>query len=81
MTTNTRVWLHGLAAASISSLVTALNGVIVLPDVFNFSHDGCINTVKLVLIPTIGAVCLYLKRSPLPDSTATTTVTVETTKN
>ena len=72
MTSNTRVWLQGLSAAAISSLVTAVNGVIVLPAVFNFSRDGWINTAKLVLVPTIGAVCLYLKKSPMPETTTVT---------
>lgn len=83
MTATTKAWLKGLAAAAISSLVTAVNGVLVLPDVFNFTKPGLLNTAKLVVIPTIGSICLYLKKSPIPDTTvtSTTTTTTELTKN
>lgn len=66
LSTSTRVWLHGLVAAFISTFATSASGVIALPTVFNFSHSGLENMVKLSAIPAIVAVFGYLKTSPLP---------------
>lgn len=66
MTQNTKTWLHGLVAAGITSFSTAASGLVVLPDVFNFSRPGLLNIVKLVTVPTAIAVFGYLKQSPLP---------------
>lgn len=66
MTQSTRVWLHGLFAAFISAFSTAASGAIALPTVFNFTHDGLLNMLKLSLVPAAVAVFSYLKQSPLP---------------
>jgi hypothetical protein len=63
---NTRIWLHGLFAAFISTFATSASGFITLPTVFNFTHDGMINMVKLATVPALGAAFFYLKTSPLP---------------
>lgn len=67
LSTNTRVWLHGLFAAFISAFSTAASGAIALPTVFNFSHNGIANMVKLAIVPAMVAVFTYLKQSPLPN--------------
>lgn len=72
MNETTKLWLKGLMAAAISALSTAVSGVVVLPQVFNFSHDGMLNTVKLITVPTVVAVCTYLKKSPMPDAITAT---------
>ena len=83
VSTTTKAWLKGLAAAAISALSTAAGGAVVLPAIFNLSHDGLINTAKIVIVPTLGAVFAYLKASPLPAAsiTTTSTETVAVTKN
>lgn len=67
LSTNTRVWLHGLIAAFISAFSTSASGAIALPTVFNFSHNGLVNMVKLSIVPAMIAVFGYLKTSPLPN--------------
>jgi hypothetical protein len=71
MTTTTKKWLKGLAATAISTLANTVSGLILLPSVFNFSKTGMENTAKLIAVPVIGALCLYLQKSPLSDVTAT----------
>ena len=80
---NWKVWLKGLAAAAISALSTAAGGALALPAVFNFSHDGLVNTAKIVFVPMLIAVFAYLKSSPLPPDTITVTdtKTITATKN
>lgn len=63
---NTRIWLRGLGAAFISTFSSSASGYISMPSVFNFSHDGMVNMLKLSLIPAAVAVLAYLKQSPLP---------------
>jgi hypothetical protein len=71
-----KVWLHGLAAATISAFSTAAGAFIVMPNVFNFrSAESVGNAVKIVLIPTALAVFAYLKTSPVPTLTTTVTET------
>jgi hypothetical protein len=62
----TLVWLHGLCAAFISSFSTSAAGFLTMHSVFNFSHDGLINMVKLSAVPAAVTVFGYLKQSPLP---------------
>ena len=62
----TKVWLHGLAAAFITAFSTSAGGFVALPTVFNFTHNGLINMVKMSTIPALIAVFGYLKQSPLP---------------
>jgi hypothetical protein len=66
LSAGTKVWLHGLIAAFISAFSTAASGAIALPTVFNFSHDGLLNMIKLSVVPAMLAVFGYLKASPLP---------------
>lgn len=66
LSTNTRLWLHGLLAAAITAFSTAASGVIALPTVFTFDKNGCINMVKMAAVPTFLAVFAYLKQSPVP---------------
>lgn len=72
MNETTKLWLKGLAAAAISALSTAASGVVVLPEVFNFSHAGVLNTLKLVAVPTAVAVFSYLQKSPIPSELTAT---------
>jgi hypothetical protein len=62
----TAVWLQGLFAAGISTFATAASGLVMLPTVFNFTHNGLINMVKLAGGPAMVAVFTYLQKSPLP---------------
>jgi hypothetical protein len=66
MTQNTRIWLHTIGAAFISSFSTSASGMLMLPSVFNFSHDGLMNMIKVSAVPALAAVFGYLKASPLP---------------
>lgn len=70
-----KIWLHGLAAAAITAFCSALSGIIVMPDVFNFTHAGLISTAKMATVPTVVAVCAYMKASPVPALSATLTKT------
>lgn len=63
---NTQAWLRGLIAAFVSAFATAASGVIALPSVFNFSHNGLINMAKMAMVPAMVAVFTYLQKSPLP---------------
>jgi hypothetical protein len=66
MSESTKVWLHTLGAAFISAFATSASGMVTLPTVFNFSHDGLINVLKVAALPAIAAVLAILKTSPLP---------------
>lgn len=66
LSSNTKAWLHGLFAAAISAFSTSASGIIMLPTVFNFSHDGIINMIKVSGGPALFAAFSYLKQSPLP---------------
>ena len=66
---NTKVWLHGLAAAAISAFASAASGAIALPSVFTFDRNGFINMAKLATVPALLAVFAYLKNSPIPALT------------
>ena len=80
--TNFNIWIHGLIAAFISAFATAASGAIALPTVFTFDKVGFINMLKLATVPALLAVFAYLKTSPVPalSVTTTTTATVEVTK-
>lgn len=71
MTAQTKKWFKGLAATAIATACNAGNGMLALPTIFNFSHDGLLNTFKLIALPTMAAVFAYLSKSPLSDVTAT----------
>lgn len=72
MNETTKLWLKGLAAAAISAISTALGSAVLLPQFFNFTKAGMIATAKLIVVPTIGAVCFYVKKSPLPSALTAT---------
>ncbi len=78
------LWIHGLAAVSISAFASSASGFLLLPSVFNFSHDGIVNMVKVSTVPALLAAFAYLKASPLPPvsftATETKTTTVDVTK-
>jgi hypothetical protein len=65
---NFKIWLRGLLAAAISAFSTAASGALTLPTVFNFSHAGLMNILKLSAVPALLAVFAYLKQSPVPPS-------------
>jgi hypothetical protein len=71
--TSFTVWLHGLAAAFISSFATAASGAIALPTVFTFDKVGFINMAKLATVPALLAVFAYLRQSPVPALSVVTT--------
>jgi len=70
-----KAWLHGIFAAFISTFATSLSGALALPTVFNLSHDGLCNMVKMAGIPATIAVLAILKQSPLPTLSVETTTT------
>jgi hypothetical protein len=69
-----KIWIHGLAAAAISSFASAASGAIALPTVFTFDRAGLVNMVKLATVPALLAVFAYLKSSPVPALTLITDV-------
>lgn len=68
LSSGTKAWLHGLFAAVISAFATSASGILMLPTVFNFSHDGIANMIKISGGPALFAAFTYLKQSPLPGS-------------
>jgi hypothetical protein len=72
----TKAWLQGLMTAFITAFSTAAIGVLALPTVFNGSKDGLYNIAKMTLVPALISVFTFLKQSPIPISTQTTTITV-----
>jgi hypothetical protein len=68
---NLKVWIHGLAAAAISAFASAASGAIALPAVFTLDKTGLVNMVKLATVPALLAVFAYLKNSPVPALSAT----------
>lgn len=68
LSTNTKLWLHGLTAAAITAFSTAASGVIALPTVFSFDRNGLMNMLKLCAVPTALAVFAYLQKSPVPGT-------------
>jgi hypothetical protein len=63
---NLKGWLHGLAAAVVSSFATAASGVLALPTVFTLDRNGFTNMIKLAIPAAMLAAALYLKQSPVP---------------
>ena len=59
---NSRLWLHGLAAAAISGAANAISVYVVDPVHFSdFTKLG-----KVALISAILGAAFYLKKSPVP---------------
>lgn len=73
--TNFNIWLHGLAAVFISTFSTSAMGLIMLPDVFSFTKVGMLNMAKMSALPALVSVFAYLKTSPVPALSVTTTTT------
>jgi hypothetical protein len=67
MKLQTRQWIHGILAAASGALASAVSGIVTMPDIFNFSHEGRIRLAKLIIVPTIGAVAFYIKQFPTPE--------------
>lgn len=74
-----RAWIHGILAAFISAFATSLSGALALPTVFNFTHDGIMNMLKMALLPAVTSVLAILRQSPLPTLSVEQTTT-QTTK-
>jgi len=67
MSPTVRAWLHGLAAAALGGIYTALSAALAAPQAFDLtSHAGLVSAVKLALISGAKDAVLYLKQSPLP---------------
>lgn len=73
---NTKAWLEGLVAAVIVASSNAVILCVADPATFNISAGGLkrVGTVMFVSGALSGAA--YLKQSPLPSKTTTTSVTV-----
>lgn len=72
----TKAWLQGILTAFITAFSTAAIGVLTLPTVFNGSKDGMYNIAKMTLVPSLISVFTFLKQSPVPSSSETTTISV-----
>lgn len=73
---NWGAWLYGLLTGTISAFSTAVTGVLALPTVFTFDHNGFINMAKMAVLPAAISFFGYLKTHPLPDKKTTVSVTV-----
>lgn len=67
LSNNFKIWLRGLLAAAISTFSTAASGALTMPSMFNFTHAGLVNILKLAAVPALLAVFAYLKQSPIPS--------------
>jgi hypothetical protein len=77
---NWKAWLYSIAAGGIGGASSSMLGAFVMPDVFNFTHAGWVHIGKLAFIGAIVPILTYLKQSPLPATTVTTTATATVTK-
>lgn len=59
------IWLHGLAAAAISSAANGVAVVIAAPESFNL-HEGRDRLIAVCVVFAIVGAASYLKQSPLP---------------
>lgn len=80
---NFEIWFRGILAALIGGASSAAAAALAAPQAFNSSHDGLIAFAKVIVIGAALPTLAYLKQSPLPAAsiTATTTSTVDVTKN
>jgi hypothetical protein len=62
-------WLHGLGAALIGAIATAVPLALADPRDFDFSRHGLIDFARTVGFPAAIAAAAYLKQSPLPSET------------
>lgn len=77
---NWRPWLYSIIAGAIGGAANSVLGVFAMPDVFNFSHTGWVHIGKLAFLGAVIPVLTYLKQSPLPATTITTTATATLTQ-
>jgi hypothetical protein len=68
MNPTVKVWLHGLGAAAIGGVATAITVLVLDPLKFNLGAEW-LNVVKAALVSGIVNVAFYLKKSPLPGDT------------
>ena len=61
-------WFYGLLAAAIGGAATALGGITLMSETFNFTHAGWINIGKIAVAGAWVPVLAYLKQSPVPGS-------------
>ena len=62
-------WLHGLGAALIGAVATAVPLALADPHDFDFSQHGLVDFARIIVPPAILAAAAYLKQSPLPNNT------------
>lgn len=72
---NVAKWFYGLVSAFIGAASSAVTASIVAPESFNLSHAGLLKIGELCVVSGGVAVAMYLKQSPLPPLTTSTTVT------
>lgn len=73
-------WLYSLVSAAIGAAASGVTAAIVAPESFNFTHAGIGKLASLCGVNALVAVATFLKQSPLPASSVTTTVTASTTQ-
>lgn len=67
MSTNLKLWIHGLAGAFIGAFGTAISNVLVDPSTYNLQTLAGAKKLLLSSLISAGlAVGLYLKSSPVP---------------
>jgi hypothetical protein len=77
LSTDTAAWLKGLVAAVVGAASNGVLVVIVNPGTFDiFSVAGWKNIASVCATSALVAGALYMKQSPLPNRTLTTTVSV-----
>lgn len=60
MSRTTLIWIHGLSAAVVTGLTTALTTWLAAPELSKVAM------VKIVVVPTALGVLAYLGKSPIP---------------
>jgi hypothetical protein len=81
MTQSTDVWLRGLISAAISggagAASGAIGGMVIAPNELNMVHPLKLTEMMLGAFAITGTIAVmnYLKQSPLPAASVTTTVT------
>ena len=78
LSANTNAWLHGLLSAFIGSAASSMAAIFVAPQTFNiYTLTGWQHIAVMALVSGIASVATYLKQSPLPTPTTTSTTKVE----
>ena len=76
---NWKVWLHGLAAAAIGGAASAGTTYFIAPQVFTFDKAGAVVLAKSLVLGAVLPTLAYLKQSPVPALTVTSTTTKQET--